>query len=402
MGAASRPRRQCRAPRRLDGGGGGSMDVHPSELLPRSRCTAPRRLDDDEMDVHPSEQELIETYLRPRVVSGDKPPPSSSSCGFIIHEADVYSADPADLTRGFAPAVARSSGDEAWYFFSAVRGLKGGRKARTVDDGAGCWHSEAGAKPVLAASSGRRLGHRQSFSFITKDDDGQRVRSGWLMVELSLDVDEEEQLVLSKVYFSLRGPGAKKPTTAAAMSRHKRKLSTTDIASPPRRQRRHRVVPSSPPEEPNTSPSPAAAPPDQQEGGDDDPDRGSISWWLRRVFGLTATFTEEESIELNPWLKDILRPFPPPLPPTPPPPCPSPRRKLIDMPEIREFIMRGSYLGGGPAPPRYECDHPAMVMTGGDDQQQLDEQRRDDVGDDRAHYDRVDGQLQFERHYLQL
>lgn len=49
----------------------------------------------------------------------------------------MYSADPADLTRGFAPAVARSSGDEAWYFFSAVRGLKGGRKARTVDDGAG-------------------------------------------------------------------------------------------------------------------------------------------------------------------------------------------------------------------------------------------------------------------------
>ena len=64
--------------------------------------------------------------------------------------------------------------------------------------------------------------------------------------------------------------------------------------------------------------------------------------------------------------------------------------------------MRGSHLGGGPAPPRYECDHPAMVMTGGDDQQQLDEQRRDDVGDDRAHYDRVDGQLQFERHYLQM
>jgi hypothetical protein len=294
------------------------------------------------MDVHPSEQELIETYLRPRVVSGDKPPPSSSSCGFIIHEADVYSADPADLTRGFAPAVARSSGDEAWYFFSAVRGLKGGRKARTVDDGAGCWHSEAGAKPVLAASSGRRLGHRQSFSFITKDDDGQRVRSGWLMVELSLDVDEEEQLVLSKVYFSPRAPGAKKPTTAAAMSRHKRKLSTTDIASPPRRQRRHRVVPSSPPEEPNTSPSPAAAPPDQQEGGDDDPDRGSISWWLRRVFGLTATFTEEESIELNPWLKDILRPFPPPLPPTPPPPCPRTGAKKVPRDSGPSVIRRTS------------------------------------------------------------
>uniref|UniRef100_A0A0E0JM56 NAC domain-containing protein n=1 Tax=Oryza punctata TaxID=4537 RepID=A0A0E0JM56_ORYPU len=349
MGAASRPRRHCKAPRRLDDDD--DTDVfHPSELLPN-------RLDDDhedDMDVHPTEQELVETYLRPRVVSGDKP--SSSPCGFIIHEVDVYSANPADLTRGFAPAVARSSGDEAWYFFSAVRGLKGGRKARTVDDGAGCWHSEAGAKPVFAASSGCRLGHRQNFSFITKDDDGQRVRSGWLMVELSLDVDgqddDEEQLVLSKVYFSPRAPGAKKPTVAAvAMSRHKRKLSTTDIASPPPRQRRHRVSSSSP-EEMNASPSPAVSAPDQQEG-DDDPDRGSISWWLRRVFGLTATFTEDECIELNPWLKDILRPFPPPSLPTPSPSCPSPRRKLIDMPEIREFIMRGPYLGDPPSP-QYE------------------------------------------------
>ncbi|KAF0902986.1 hypothetical protein E2562_022616 [Oryza meyeriana var. granulata] len=116
--------------------------------------------------------ELVESYLLPRVVSGDK-----SSCGFI-HEADVYSADPAGLTRGFAPAVARSNGDEAWYFFSAVRGLKRRRKARTVDDGAGCWHSEASAMP--------------SFSFMTKDNGGQRVRSGWLMVELSLGVGGQD------------------------------------------------------------------------------------------------------------------------------------------------------------------------------------------------------------------
>ncbi|XP_040382238.1 NAC domain-containing protein 96-like [Oryza brachyantha] len=156
------------------------------------RCSAPRRRD-DEMEVHPSEQELVETYLRPRVVSGDK---GSSVSGFV-HEADVYSADPAELTRRFTPAVARSNGDEAWYFFSAVRGLKGGRRrrARTVGDGAGWWHSEAGARPVLGAS-GRILGHRQSFSFITKDDDGKRVRSGWLMVEFG--VDDDEELVLSK------------------------------------------------------------------------------------------------------------------------------------------------------------------------------------------------------------
>jgi hypothetical protein len=126
---------------------------------------------------HPSEDELLETHLRSRV-SGSKTP-----CAFI-HDADVYSADPAELTNRFASAVA-SNGDRAWYFFSAVRAKsrEGQRKARTV--GEGCWHSEAGARPVLLEHR-RRLGHRQSFSFVTKEE-GRRVRSGWLMVEFGLD-----------------------------------------------------------------------------------------------------------------------------------------------------------------------------------------------------------------------
>jgi len=43
----------------------------------------------------------------------------------------------------------------------------------------GCWHSEAGTKPVLD-KAGRC--HCQSFSFMTKAD-GRRVCLGWLMVE---------------------------------------------------------------------------------------------------------------------------------------------------------------------------------------------------------------------------
>ncbi|KAF0902984.1 hypothetical protein E2562_022614 [Oryza meyeriana var. granulata] len=232
---------------------------------------------------------------------------------------------------------------------------------------------------------------------MAKDDDGERVRSGWLMVELGLDVggqDDDEELVLSKVYFSPRAPGARKPT--ATSSRHKRKLATTDIASPPPRHRRHRA--SSSPEEPlpNTDsyspmadePAPSAAPPQEV----DEADRGSMSWWLRTLFGLTCTVDEADCIEVNPWLKDILTPpLPPPSPPTPPPPCPSPRREMIDMPEIREFFMRGPYRGSPPPP---HCD-PVMI-TG--EQPQFDDQHRDD--DDHArHHDSVIGQLQFDQYY---
>ncbi|CAD6230355.1 unnamed protein product [Miscanthus lutarioriparius] len=137
--------------------------------LPRSR---PR----PDLAAHPSEEELITSFLRPRVVSGDdRDRPCSAS---FIHDADVYSAGPGELTARLAPEVA-SNGDSAWYFFSAVRAKTrdGQRKARTVDSGDGCWHSEAGAKPVVEEGHGGRIlvGHRQGFSFLTKVD-GRRVR----------------------------------------------------------------------------------------------------------------------------------------------------------------------------------------------------------------------------------
>ncbi|GJN18094.1 hypothetical protein PR202_gb05215 [Eleusine coracana subsp. coracana] len=175
---------------------------------------------------HPSEEELIARHLLPRVSSpastADAAHQNNNPSSFI-HDADVYSRGPAELTNTFAPAVA-SNGDRAWYFLSAVRAKsrEGQRKARTVDSGEGCWHSEAGAKPVLL-EPGRRLGHRQSFSFVTKVD-GRRVRSGWLMVELGIDGTDE--MVLCKIYFSPRAhllTGGPKSDPAPASSSHKRK-----------------------------------------------------------------------------------------------------------------------------------------------------------------------------------
>ncbi|CAO2183285.1 unnamed protein product [Urochloa humidicola] len=171
---------------------------------------------------HPTDLELVNSYLRPWVETGLK-------AGAFIHEADVYAADPADLTRRFAPAVAQD-GERAWYFFTPLRhkSVRGKRKARTVATGGGCWHNEAKSKPVYTGINGKRqIGHRQSFSFVKKDGGG-RVRTGWLMMELRLLKDGAAaadgkgeaaalgNLVLCKVYRSPRNPepGDKEPARA--------------------------------------------------------------------------------------------------------------------------------------------------------------------------------------------
>ncbi|PUZ68278.1 hypothetical protein GQ55_2G013300 [Panicum hallii var. hallii] len=112
-------------------------------------------------------------------------------------------------------------GERAWYFLSPLRtkSPRGRRKARTVAGGTGWWHGEAGPKPVLDPLDGRRkVGYRQSFSFMRRGADGAPVRTGWIMVELRLHDEDDgdgaggigdqlEGLVLCKVYRSPRHPG---------------------------------------------------------------------------------------------------------------------------------------------------------------------------------------------------
>lgn len=158
---------------------------------------------------HPTDQELVTKYLRRHVDSGGNP-------WRYVHEADVYAADPDDLTGKYSPAVA-SDGSRAWYFFTTVRSKSTGgqRRARAVGDG-GCWHSEAGAKDVVGGiRSPRPIGRRQFFSFVNKEGP-RRVRSGWIMVEIGLKYAQQnassDELVLCKVYRSPRAP----PAAAAA------------------------------------------------------------------------------------------------------------------------------------------------------------------------------------------
>ncbi|KAF8713943.1 hypothetical protein HU200_027927 [Digitaria exilis] len=163
---------------------------------------------------HPTDVDLVNSILRPWVERGVRPP------GTYAHAADLYAAEPSDLARRFRAAVDRN-GERAWYFLSPLRAKspRGRRKARTVAGGAGWWHGEAGPKPVVDNLEGRRkVGYRQSFSFMRKGGDGAPVRTGWIMVELRLHYDDDEDgggggigeqlegLVLCKVYRSPRHP----------------------------------------------------------------------------------------------------------------------------------------------------------------------------------------------------
>uniref|UniRef100_A0A0D9V433 NAC domain-containing protein n=1 Tax=Leersia perrieri TaxID=77586 RepID=A0A0D9V433_9ORYZ len=183
---------------------------------------------------HPTDHELLTRYLRRHVESGKNP-------WAYVHDADVYAADPEDLTGEYPPAVA-SDGSKAWYFFTTVRAKTGGgqRRARAVGDG-GCWHSESGARDVVAGARGPgsvAIGRRQFFSFVKKEG-SRRVRSGWIMVEIGLNLGQQDvpsdELVLCKVYRSPRAPppAVNRSTAAPPPAAAAEKSKTEEAAAPP-------------------------------------------------------------------------------------------------------------------------------------------------------------------------
>ncbi|KAF8696000.1 hypothetical protein HU200_036881 [Digitaria exilis] len=168
---------------------------------------------------HPSAAELIDSYLRPRVVSGTK-------VAAFIHEADLYASGPDDLTGRFAPATA-GDGQQAWYFFTRLK-LQGGprdRVSRAVDTREGSWVQKEAPLPVapnLGDPAQAQIGRSQAFAFATKDQSGKLHQVGWRMVEFRLDPDHGDDrdrgsqdavsgpIVLCKVYRSrLQQPKAK-------------------------------------------------------------------------------------------------------------------------------------------------------------------------------------------------
>ncbi|KAM0833549.1 hypothetical protein ACQ4PT_064193 [Festuca glaucescens] len=178
---------------------------------------------------HPSELELIQRYLRPWVDSGQL------DCSWI-HETDIYAADPADLTASYSAATAsEGEGEQGWYFFCRIRNKKGSktRKHRAAASGGGSWFSDRAAKPVADGSI--HVGKKQRFCFTLKDEEGHHLRSRWLMLELRLagDEQEEEPWALCKVYPSPREKPAAKARAMAAAGSHPRAEALPRAGPPP-------------------------------------------------------------------------------------------------------------------------------------------------------------------------
>jgi hypothetical protein len=141
---------------------------------------------------HPSYAELIDSYLRPWVATGDK-------TGEFIHEADPYGVAPGVLTGQF-PSATTGDGEEAWYFFTKLQYSATDRVKRTTDTKEGTWVRSSKARPVRSGGHGGedpQVGQSQAFTFKRRVRN-ERVLSGWNMVELRLR--DSDTNALCKVY----------------------------------------------------------------------------------------------------------------------------------------------------------------------------------------------------------
>ena len=173
------------------------------------------------MAFSPADHELITLFLRPKVAG------LPFDGRFNIHQADAYSAAPADLVknRAHAPGTDKHDGNGGiWYFFTTARhyqtknrGSGGGRRQRAVGAvGDGCsWHSEGGEKPVMDAH-GRRVGHLRKLSYGIRKSPGGFTRLGWCMTEFGLDDQDDSGWVLCKVYMSPHAAKASSMATAGS------------------------------------------------------------------------------------------------------------------------------------------------------------------------------------------
>lgn len=161
--------------------------MEPQHQPPERRPTVPPGF-----HFTPSPEELIHSYLNPWITGQ----PLDELEG-IVCSADVYSRDPATLTKKFKNFCY----DGHWYFFCVSKwkeGKTGGRVSRCVDGG-GTWHNTFKRKPV-----GEHGCCRMAFEY---RDAGDK-KTGWLMEEFASNLEEATDVtgvkVICKVYLSRR------------------------------------------------------------------------------------------------------------------------------------------------------------------------------------------------------
>ncbi|KAE8673380.1 ONAC010 protein [Hibiscus syriacus] len=123
---------------------------------------------------HPTDEELINHYLKPKVLHSSDQPTFS-----ITADVNIYKFDPWDL-----PGKA-CFGENEWFFFSPrdrkyPNGMRPNRAAAS-----GFWKASGTDKPIIASGGSRCLGMKKALAFY-KGRPTKGVKTGWVMTEYRL------------------------------------------------------------------------------------------------------------------------------------------------------------------------------------------------------------------------
>jgi hypothetical protein len=206
---------------------------------------------------NPTPQEAV-TYYLPRLVSGD-PRALHEAVRPVIHHAEVYACDPADLARRFRPMPRTHNR----FFFTVIK--KGVRAA-----GPGSWAGQSTAE--IKDKQGVQIGELRKFRYKKRG-----VLTDWLMEEYSscgLDGagDGGMQFALCKVYVSPKAapnsdaykesaacfatPPPAAPAVITQPAAAKRPAPPQDVTPPCAKRMRVPAVQPAPPPQPPAPPAP--------------------------------------------------------------------------------------------------------------------------------------------------
>ncbi|KAK1613400.1 hypothetical protein QYE76_037073 [Lolium multiflorum] len=156
---------------------------------------------------HPTEEELLEFYLKQQVMAGGRTNSSNKKQQLsfdIIPTVHLYRHDPWDL-----PALAAIASEREWYFFVPRDGARGkvqggGRPSRTTERG--FWKATGSDRAVRCAADPKRLVGLKKTLVYYQGRAPRGAKTDWVMNEYRLPevvdgkADLQQEVVLCKVY----------------------------------------------------------------------------------------------------------------------------------------------------------------------------------------------------------
>jgi hypothetical protein len=173
----------------------------------RGGAAAAASLDLPGFRFHPTEEELLEFYLKQQVMAGGRTNSSNKKQQIsfdIIPTVHLYRHDPWDL-----PALAAIASEREWYFFVPRDGARGkvqggGRPSRTTERG--FWKATGSDRAVRCAADPKRLVGLKKTLVYYQGRAPRGAKTDWVMNEYRLPevvdgkAEPQQEVVLCKVY----------------------------------------------------------------------------------------------------------------------------------------------------------------------------------------------------------